>query len=110
MFEFISKQNRILTLDLQGGGITFQYVSGQGRKGDTFQVAQSWAGIHALLAKLRHDQTYSAWDNSLNVWMQGQELCLKFRTRNTRLEEECKFSPGETARIMDFLERAPNLN
>lgn len=110
MVEFTSKQNRILKLDLEGGGITFQYVTGQGRSGNVFEVGQSWAGIHALLAKLRNYKTYSAWDSSLSVWMQDQELCLKFRARRTKQEEECKFSPDETARIMEFLERAPNLN
>jgi hypothetical protein len=42
--------------------------------------------------------------------MQDQELWLKFRAQDAKLEEECNFSPEETAKIMDFLGRAPNLN
>ncbi len=110
MSNFISKQNDTLRLDLEGTGISFLYIRGQGRKGDVLNVPQSWPNIHALLTKLRHDREYSSWDQSLFVQMRGQELCLRFRTRDRKLYEKCEFSPEETARIMDFLERAPNLN
>lgn len=110
MYEFISTQNHKLQLDLVGQGINFLYTTGQGRKGDVFQAGQSWAGIHALLSRLRSCREYSAWDRSLTVRMQDQELCLKFRALDTKQERECKFSPSETARIMEFLEKAPNLN
>ncbi|MGE5462963.1 MAG: hypothetical protein ACM3PS_06400 [Syntrophothermus sp.] len=110
MYEFISKQNYKLRLDLEGTGITFHYITGQDRRGDIFQVSQSWPSIHALLAKLRQDQKYSSWDKSLLVWMQDQELCLRISTRDRKLQQECKFSPEETANIMEFLGRAPNLN
>ena len=106
MFTFLSNQNRKLMMDLESGGISFHYDTRRG----VFHVGQSWASIHALLARLRSDRQYAAWDKSLLVWMQDQELCLKFRALDTKLEEECNFSAEETARIMDFLGRAPNLN
>ena len=106
MYEFTSKQNRRLTLDLVGGGVTFRYVTRAG----IYHIGRSWASIHALLAKLQNWQTYSASDQSLSVWMQDQELCLRFRTPEMGMDEFCKFSPEESARIMDFLGRAPNLN
>ena len=106
MFTFMSNQNQKLIMDLESEGISFRYDTHHG----VYQVAQSWASIHALLAKLRNYQNYSAWNQSLSVWVQDQELWLKFRTRDKKLEEECNFSPEETARIMDFLGRAPNLN
>ena len=106
MYEFISKQNKKLTLDLEGRGVTFRYVTRAG----VFHVGRSWASIHALLAKLQNWQTHSESDQSLDVWMHNQELCLRFRTPEMRMDEVCKFSPEESARIMDFLGRAPNLN
>jgi hypothetical protein len=106
MFTFMSNQNSQLSMDLESDGISFRY----GTRRAVYHVGQSWASIHALLAKLRNCQNYSAWNKSLSVWMKDQELCLKFRTRDMKMEEECNFSPEETARIMDFLGRAPNLN
>ena len=106
MYEFITKQNRKLVLDLEGEGVTFRYVTRAG----VFHVGRSWAHIHALLTKLQNWKTYSARDQSLDVWMQDQELCLRFRTPEMGMDELCKLSPEETARIMDFLGRAPNLN
>jgi hypothetical protein len=106
MYTFMSNQNQKLSMDLESGGISFHYDTHQG----IYHVGQSWASIHALLAKLRKCQNYSAWNRSLSVWMDDQELCLKFRTKDMKLEEECNFSPEETTRIMDFLGRAPNLN
>jgi hypothetical protein len=106
MYTFISNQNQKLVMDLESEGISFRYDTRHG----VYQVAQSWASIHALLAKLRNCQNYSAWNQSLSVWVQDQELWLKFRTRDKKAEEACNFSPEETARIMDFLGRAPNLN
>lgn len=106
MFTFLSNQNQALTMDLESEGISFRYDSRRG----AYHVGQSWESIHALLAKLRNCQNYSARNQSLSVWMQDQELWLKFRTQDQKLEEECNFSPEETARIMDFLGRAPNLN
>ncbi len=110
MYEFMTKQNTKLLLELEGRGVFFQYVAGQGKKEAVFQVTQSWASIHALLAKLRNYKSYAAWDNSLSVWIHDQELCLKFRTLDAKLERECNFSSEETEKIMDFLGRAPNLN
>ena len=110
MYKFTTTQNTRLMMDLEDQGILFQYFTCQGQREDVFQVTQSWASIHALLASLRHDREYAAWDKSLLVWMQDQQLCLKFRSLGTKLEQECNFSPEETARIMDFLGRAPNLN
>jgi hypothetical protein len=110
MYKFTTKQNTRLMIDLEGQGILFQYVTWCGQREDVFEVTQSWASIHALLAKLRSERQYAAWDKSLLVWMQDRELCLKFRALDTKLEEECNFSAEETARIMDFLCRAPNLN
>jgi hypothetical protein len=110
MSNFTTTQNDTLRLDLEGTGITFLYIRGQGRKGDVLHVPQSWPSIHALLTKLRYDREYSSWDRSLFVQMQDQELCLRFLTKDRKFYEECKFSPSETAKIMDFLERAPNLN
>jgi hypothetical protein len=110
MYKFTTKQNTRLMIDLEDKGILFQYVTWCGQREDVFEVTQSWASIHALLAKLRSERQYAAWDKSLLVWMQDQELCLKFRALDTKLEEECNFSADETARIMDFLGRAPNLN
>ena len=106
MFTFTSNQNRKLMMDLEGGGISFHYDTRRG----TYHVGQSWASIHALLSRLRNDQDYSARNQSLSVWMRGQELWLKFRAHDQKQEEECNFSPEETAKIMDFLGRAPNLN
>jgi hypothetical protein len=106
MFTFLSNQNRKLSMDLESGGISFHYDTRRG----IYHVGQSWASIHALLARLRNDQNYSAHNKSLSVWMQDQELWLKFRAQDAKLEEECNFSPEETAKIMDFLGRAPNLN
>jgi hypothetical protein len=110
MFNFTTKENNRLMMDLEGRGILFQYSTWRGQREDVFEVTQSWASIHALLAKLRNDQQYAAWDKSFLVWMQDQELYLKFRALDTKLEEECNFSAEETTRIMDFLGRAPNLN
>ena len=110
MYKFTTKQQTQLMIDLVDRGILFQYVTWLGQREDIYQVTQSWAGIHALLAKLRSDLQYAAWDKSLLVWMQDQELCLKFRALDTKREEQCNFSAEETARIMDFLGRAPNLN
>lgn len=109
MYEFITEQNRTLRLDLDGRGVIFHYATGKDQKGKILRVGQSWAGIHALLAKLWTRQKYSAQDNSLSVWMQDQELCLRMRALDMKVEE-CKFSPEETARLMDFLGKAPNLN
>ena len=106
MYEFWTKQNRKLRLDLEHKGISFHYVTAQG----VYHVGRSWASIHALLMKLYQCQTYSARDRSLSVWLQDRELCLRFRAGEHRLEDECNFAPGETAMIMDFLGRAPNLN
>ncbi|HEY3475189.1 MAG TPA: hypothetical protein VGK56_11310 [Anaerolineales bacterium] len=106
MVEFWSKQNRKLKLDLESNGISFHYVTAQG----VYHVGRSWASIHALLMKLNTCRKYAASDHSLSVWMQDQELCLRFRAREWRQEEECKFAPGETAQIIDFLARAPNFN
>ena len=106
MFEFTSKQNHTLTMDLEGGGISFHYAARQ----RVYHVGQSWANVHALLAKLYTCQQYAARNRSLSVWMQDKELCLKFRASEQSLEEVCKFSPAETIRIMDFLGKAPNLN
>ena len=106
MHLFISKQNNDLVMDLEGRGMTFRYKTGHG----IFHVGQSWASIHALLSRLRNWQRYSARNQSISAWMQGEELCLRFSARELKFVEECKFSPEETARIMDFLGRAPNLN
>jgi len=106
MYKFLSKQNRELSMDLEGGGISFHYDIG----GGIFHVGQSWASVHALLAKLRKYQEYSAWDRSLSVSMQDHELCLLFRHRDRKSYEACILSPDETTKIMEFLERAPNLN
>ena len=110
MYKFTTKQSTRLMMDLEDKGVLFQYVTWRGQREDIYQVTQSWASIHALLAKLHNDQQYAAWDKSLLVWMQDQQLCLKFRALDTKREEQCDFSPEETARIMDFLGRAPNLN
>lgn len=110
MYKFTTKQNTRLMIDLEGQGILFQYVTWWGQREDIYQVTQSWASIHALLSKLRSDKQFAAWDKSFLVWMQDQELCLKFRALDTKREEQCNFSTEETARIMDFLGRAPNLN
>jgi hypothetical protein len=106
MFTFLSNQNRKLSMDLESGGISFHYDTRRG----IYHVGQSWASIHALLARLRNCQDYSAHNRSLSVWMQDQQLWLKFRAQDAKLDEECNFSPEETAKIMDFLGRAPNLN
>lgn len=106
MFTFMSNQNRKLSMDLESEGISFHYDTQRG----VYHVGQSWASIHALLAKLRNYQAYSARNQSISVRMQDQELWLKFRARDAKIEEECNFSAEETARIMDFLGRAPNLN
>ena len=110
LVEFTSKQNTKLGLDLEERGIVFHYAVGRDRKRNVLRLGQSWASIHALLAKLYTCQTYSAWDRSLSVWMYDQELCLRFRARDMKFEEEVKFSPDETIRIMEFLGKAPNLN
>ena len=110
MYQFITKENNILVIDLNGRGLLFQYVTGPDPKRDIFEVTQSWAGIHSLLSKLRNSQTYAAWDKSMAVWMQDQELCLMFRALSTKLEKKGEFSPEETAKLLDFLGRAPNLN
>jgi len=106
MFTFISNQNRTLSMDLESDGISFHYDT----RRVAYHVGQSWASIHALLARLRNYQDYSARNQSISVWMKDQELCLKFRTQDAKAEDECNFSPEETAKIMDFLGRAPNLN
>jgi hypothetical protein len=110
MYKFNTKQNNKLMMDLEGEGITFYYTLCRNRQEEVFQVGQSWASIHALMAKLRNCEQYAAWDKSFFVWMQDQELCLKFRALDTKLEEKCIFSPEETAKILDFLGHAPNLN
>ena len=104
MVKFRSKQNRKLTMDLENRGISFHYVTAHG----VYHVGRSWGSIHALLMKLNNCRTYSSRDHALYVWMQDQELCLRFRAQGR--VDECKFSPAETAKIMDFLWRAPNLN
>ena len=93
-------------MGLENRGISFHYVAARG----VYHVGRSWASIHALLMKLHNCQTYTATDHSLSVWMQDEELFLRFRVRERELEEECRFSPAETAKIMDFLGKAPNLN
>ena len=40
-------------IDLEGQGVLFQYVTWCGQREDVFEVTQSWASVHALLAKLR---------------------------------------------------------
>lgn len=104
MIKFRSKQNRKLMMDREDKGISFHYSTAQG----VYHVGRSWASIHVLLMKLNNSQKYSARDHSLSVWMQDQELFLRFRARE--LEDEVKFSPAETARIIDFLGSAPNFN
>jgi hypothetical protein len=106
MFTFLSNQNQKLSMDLESGGISFHYDT----RRSIYHVGQSWASIHALLARLRNDQNYSAQNQSLSVWMKDQELCLRFRAQDAKVQEDCDFSPEETAKIMDFLGRAPNLN
>jgi hypothetical protein len=106
MFEFRSKQHRKLEMALEDKGISFRYGAARG----VHHVGRSWASIHTLLMKLYKCQTYTAMDRSLSVWMQDQELCVRFRARGLRRDDECDFSAEETAKIMDFLGRAPNLN
>jgi hypothetical protein len=93
-------------MDLEDKGISFHYATARG----VHHVGRSWASIHTLLMKLYKCQTYTARDHSLAAWMQDQELCLQFRARELRRDAECRFSAEETAKIMDFLGRAPNLN
>ena len=104
MVKFRSKQNRKLMMDRESKGISFHYDTGRG----VYHVGRSWASIHTVLMKLNNLQKFSARDRSLSVWLQDRELFLQFRARE--LEDVCKFSPAETARIMDFLGRAPNFN
>lgn len=104
MINFRSKQNRKLMMDRENKGISFHYSTARGM----YHVGRSWASIHTLLMKLNNRQKFSSRDHSLSVWMQGQELRLRFSTQE--LEDEVKFSPAETARIMGFLGKAPNFN
>jgi hypothetical protein len=106
MVEFWSKQNRKLTLDLEQMGVSFHYVTA----GDVYHVGWSWSNLHTLLMKLYQCQSYSARDQSLSLWLQDRELCIRFRAGEHLPEEVCSFAPGETSKIMDFLGRAPNLN
>ena len=106
MVEFWSKQNRKLTLDLEQQGISFHY----GAAGDAYHVGWSWSHVHSLLMKLYQCERYSARDDSLSVWLQEGELCIRFCAGEHLPEEVCIFAPGETSKIMDFLCRAPNLN
>lgn len=106
MITFQSKQNRELLMDLDDEGISFHYTAAK----QVYHVGQSWASIHALLAKLYSMQEYSARNQSLSVWIQDQELYLVFHAPERKQAEVCRFSPAETGRIMDFLGKAPNLN
>jgi hypothetical protein len=91
-------------MDRESKGISFHYNTGRG----TYHVGRSWASIHILMMKLNNCQKYSTSDRSLSVWLLDQELFLRFRAQE--LEEEVKFSPAETGRIIDYLGRAPNFN
>ncbi len=104
MVKFRSKQNRKLMMDLEHKGITFHYATGHG----IHHVGRSWGSIHTLLMKLNRCRTYASRDHALYVWMQDQELCLRFQSRGR--VDECVLSPADTAKVMDFLGRAPNLN
>jgi hypothetical protein len=97
-------------MKVNGWGVTFLYFAANGQVDDTFQVDQSWSGVHALVSKLRRQQEYSANDHSFSAWKQGDELNIRFHTFDMPLEEILIFSSEMTAKILSALETLPNLN
>jgi hypothetical protein len=110
MTEFLSTENKKLMLDVDQQGVTFAHLKADGKAGDLFQIGQNWSSVRSLLSKLRNKQRYSAKDNSLSAWMQGDEMSIKFRALDMQLEETLTFSSETTTQILRTLESSPNTN
>ena len=110
MYRFYTKQSKQVVIKVDGRGIMLLYFAVDGRLADPFEVGQSWTGLHALLAKLRNQQKYSANDDSFSAWKQDDELNIRFRAMDMPLEETLTFSKEMTTRLLSALETLPNLN
>jgi hypothetical protein len=110
MYRFYTKQSKQVIVKVEGRGITFLYYAVNARLADPFQVGQSWSGLHALLAKLRNQQTYSANEDSFSAWKQNDELSIRFQALDMPLEETLTFSKEMTVKLLSALETLPNLN
>lgn len=112
MYRFYTADNKKLSLGVDGRGITFIYRAANGHAangnaGDAIEVDQDWINVHSILTKLRNSQKYSARDNSLSVWKQGEELYVNLRALDRRLEETLIFSRETTAQFMHALGTLP---
>ena len=110
MYRFYATDNRRLSLGVDGRGVRFIYRAANGDAGDAIQIDQDWINVNSILSKLRKCQKYSASDNSLSVWKQGEELHVNLRALDRRLEETLVFSREITAQFIHALGTLPCLN
>jgi hypothetical protein len=110
MNEFPTTQKVKLVVRIVEQGVLFLFHRPHGHTDQLVQVMQGRLSVHRLLSKLRKGQTYCAKDVPLLVWMQGEELHIKFHSPNDQMVEECNFSGEETRGILEMLEKLPSLN
>ena len=110
MYRFYATDNKKLSLGVDGRGVTFIYHAMNENAGDAIQIDQDWINVHSILSKLRKRQKYSARDNSLSVWKQGEELYVNLRALDRRLEETLIFGSEMTAHFIHALGTLPCLN
>jgi hypothetical protein len=110
MNEFFPQQKIKLHLKIVEQGALFLFHHPNGGPGDLVQVLQSWLSVHSLLSRLRKSQRYCARDVPLLIWKEGEELHIKYHIPDDMAVEECVFTPEETGRILEMLERLPGWN
>ncbi len=110
MYRFFTTDQKKLTLGVDRRGISFTYLKANGNVADVMRVDQDWTSINSIISKLRKKQKYCAGDHSLLVWKQGEELYVKLRCLDLRLEETLTFSKEMTDKFTQTLEGLPCLN
>jgi hypothetical protein len=107
MYRFYTADHKKLSLGVDGRGVTFIYRAANGHASDAIQVDQDWLNINSILSKLRKSEKYSAMDNSLSVWRQGEELHVNLRAFDRQLEETLIFGRETAAQFMHALGTLP---
>ena len=110
MYRFYTADHKKLSLGVDGRGVTFVYRPANGNSDNTIQIDQDWLNINSILSKLRKSEKYSARDNSLSVWKQGEELYVNLRALDRQLEETLIFGRETTVQFMHALGTLPNPN
>lgn len=110
MYEFSTSSHQTLRLWVDERGITFGYPGSHARCGRDLLVAQCWASIRALLAKLSNGQRYYSLNAALSIWKREDKLHIKFYALDRPFEETLTFSGGAAEKILCMLHNLPNLN